>query len=196
MDVGLFVEFPCHEGTSEHEAFAECFALVEEAEATNVASVWLSEYHFSAISVLSSPITVASAFAARTRRIRCAESGGSHGDRLRLWKRERQRLANPLGLDISVCHVPPGTRKWHTIAHRLFSSIGMHWRGQPLINHEVIVELIGATTTRSGLRVEAHWDTNRYPTQSKVTDAEMAALHMTPHDFHGEWNYTVKHRRS
>lgn len=126
----------------------------------------------------------------------CADSGGSNGYRLRLWKCELQRLANTLGLDITICHFPPGTSKWNTIEHRLFSYISMHWRGQPLISHEVIVELIGATTTRNGLRVEAQLDLNRYPTQIKVTDAEMAALHLTPHDFHGEWNYTVKHRRS
>jgi transposase len=125
----------------------------------------------------------------------CADSGGSNGYRVRLWKRELQRLANTLGLDITVCHFPPGTSKWNKIEHRLFSYISMNWRGQPLISHEVVVELIGATTTHSGLRVEAQLDTNAYPTKIKVSDGEMAALHITPHAFHGEWNYTIKHKR-
>src|SRR5918992_758612 len=125
----------------------------------------------------------------------CADSGGSNGYRVRLWKRELQRLANTSGLDITVCHFPPGTSKWNKIEHRLFSYISMNWRGQPLISHEVIVELIGATTTQSGLRVEAQLDTNVYPTQLKVSDEEMAALNVTAHDFHGEWNYTVNHVR-
>ncbi len=125
----------------------------------------------------------------------CADSGGSHGYRVRLWKRELQRLANTIGLDITVCHFPPGTRKWHKIEHRLFSYISMHGRGQPLISHEVLVELIGATTTPSGLHVAAQLDTKVYPTQMKISAEEMATLHITPHNFHGEWNYTVKHGR-
>ena len=125
----------------------------------------------------------------------CADSGGSNGYRVRLWKRELQRLANTIALDITVCHLPPGTSKWNKIEHRLFSYISMNWRGQPLISHEVIVELIGATTTQSGLRIEAQLDTNVYPTKIKVSDEEMAALNITPHDFHGEWNYTIKHAR-
>jgi hypothetical protein len=125
----------------------------------------------------------------------CADSGGSNGYRVRLWKRELQQLANTIRLDITVCHLPPGTSKWNKIAHRLFSYISMNWRGQPLISHEVVVELMGSTTTQSGLRVEAQLDTNVYPTKIKVTDEEMAALHIIPHDFHGEWNYTVQHVR-
>jgi transposase len=125
----------------------------------------------------------------------CADSGGSNGYRVRLWKRELQRLANTIGLDITVCHFPPGTSKWNKIEHRLFSYISMNWRGQPLISHEVIVELIGATTTQSGLHVEAQLDTNVYPTQIEISAEEMATLHITPHNFHGEWNYTVKHGR-
>jgi hypothetical protein len=125
----------------------------------------------------------------------CADSGGSNGYRVRLWKRELQRLAETIGLDITVCHLPPGTSKWNKIEHRLFSHISMNWRAQPLTSHEVIVELIGATTTQSGLRVEAQLDTNMYPTQIHVSDEEMAALHITPHAFHGEWNYTVKRVR-
>jgi hypothetical protein len=122
----------------------------------------------------------------------CADSGGSHGDRVRLWTRAWQRLANTLGLDSTVCHVPPGTRKWHKPEHRWCSYLSMHGRGQPLISHEVIGELIGATTTQSGLHVEAHLDTNVYPTQMKISAEEMATLPITPHNFHGEWNYTVK----
>ena len=125
----------------------------------------------------------------------CADSGGSNGYRVRLWKRELQRLANTIGLAITVCHCPPGTSKWTKIEHRLFSYITMNWRGQPLISHEAIVELIGATTTQSGLHVEAHLDMNVYPTKIKVSDEEMATLNITPHAFHGEWNYTVKHVR-
>jgi len=125
----------------------------------------------------------------------CADSGGSNGYRVRLWKRELQRLADTIGLDITVCHLPPGTSKWNKIEHRLFAHISMNWRAQPLTSHEVIVELIGATTTQSGLRVEAQLDTNVYPTEIHVSDEEMAALHITPHAFHGEWNYTVKRVR-
>ena len=125
----------------------------------------------------------------------CADSGGSNGYRVRLWKRELQRLADTSGLDITVCHLPPGTSKWNKIEHRLFSHISMNWRAQPLISHEVIVELIGSTTTQSGLRVEAQLDTNVYPTKMQVSDEEMAALRMTPRDFHGEWNYTVQRVR-
>jgi hypothetical protein len=125
----------------------------------------------------------------------CADSGGSTGYRVRLWTRALQRLANTIGLEITVCHFPPGTRTWNKIEHRLFSYISMNWRGQPLISHEVIVELIGATTTQSGFHVEAHLDTNVYPTQMKVSAEEMATLHSTPHNFHGEWNSTVKHGR-
>jgi hypothetical protein len=125
----------------------------------------------------------------------CADSGGSNGYRVRLWKRELQRLADTIGLDITVCRLPPGTSKRHKIEHRWCSHISMHWRAQPFISHEVIVELIGSTTTPSGLRVEAQLDTNGYPTKIQGSDDEMAALSMTPHDVHSEWNYTVKRVR-
>ena len=125
----------------------------------------------------------------------CADSGGSTGSRVRLWTREWPRLANTIGLDITVCHFPPGTSKWNKIEPRLCSYISMNWRGQPLISHEVIVELIGATTTQSGLHVEAPLATHVYPTQMKISAEEMATLHITPHNFQGEWNYTVKHGR-
>jgi transposase len=121
----------------------------------------------------------------------CADGGGSNGYRLRLWKVEIQRLANATGLSITVCHLPPGTSKWNKIEHRLFSHISMNWRGRPLVSHEVVVDLIGATTTRTGLSVQAELDTHLYPTKVKVSDQDLAAVQLIPHDFHGEWNYTI-----
>jgi hypothetical protein len=111
-----------------------------------------------------------------------------------LWKWELAQLANETGLAITVCHFPPGTSKWNRIEHRLFAHISMNWRGRPLTSHEVVVELIGATTNRGGLTVHAEADTNAYPRGRKVTDAQMAAVAkiMKPHTFHGEWNYTVR----
>ncbi len=122
----------------------------------------------------------------------CADSGGSNGYRVRLWKRELQQLVNAVGLDVTVCHFPPGTSKWNKIEHRLFGHISMNWRGQPLISHEVIVDSIGTTTTKSGLPVTAKLDTNAYPIKIKVSNEEMASLNIRPHAFHGEWNYTIK----
>jgi DNA-binding phage protein len=121
-----------------------------------------------------------------------ADSGGSNGYRVRLWKWELQRFADASGLEITVCHLPPGTSKWNKIEHRLFSHISMNWRGRPLVSHEVIVELIAATTTSTGLTVMAQLDTGVYPTQIKVSDGELATISITPHAFHGEWNYTIK----
>lgn len=121
----------------------------------------------------------------------CADGGGSNGYRLRLWKHELGRFAAETGLSITVCHLPPGTSKWNKIEHRLFSHISMNWRGRPLASHEVIVNLIGATTTKHGLKVHAERDAGSYPKGIYVTDAEMAALALKPHDFHGEWNYTI-----
>jgi DNA-binding phage protein len=121
----------------------------------------------------------------------CADGGGSNGARTRLWKVELQRFATATGLTVTVCHLPPGTSKWNKIEHRLFSHISMNWRGRPLVSHEVIVELIGATTSRTGLRVQAELDTNAYPTKIKVPDEEMDALALTRHPFHGDWNYTL-----
>jgi transposase len=120
-----------------------------------------------------------------------ADSGGSNSYRGRLWKKELQLFANQTGLEITVCHFPPGTSKWNKIEHRLFSHITMNWRGKPLISHEVVVNLIGATKTRTGLRVKSGLDQNLYPTGVKVSNEEMAKLKIKPHDFHGEWNYTV-----
>jgi hypothetical protein len=122
----------------------------------------------------------------------CADGGGSNGYRLRAWKTELAALATQSGLSITVCHLPPGTSKWNKIEHRLFSHISMNWRGRPLTSHEVVVDLIGATTTRTGLKVHAELDTDTYPTGAKISDAQMAALPITRHDFHGDWNYTLR----
>ena len=124
-----------------------------------------------------------------------ADGGGSNGYRLRLWKLELQKLADECGLAITVCHLPPGTSKWNKIEHRLFSFISQNWRGKPLVSHEVIVNLIAATTTRTGLKVTARLDTNQYPKGIRVTDAEIAEIKLHRHDFHGEWNYTIAPRR-
>src|SRR5215210_503835 len=121
----------------------------------------------------------------------CADGGGSNGYRLRLWKVERQRFATDTGLRVTVCHLPPGTSKWNKLEHRLFAQISTTWRGRPLVSHEVIVELIGATTTETGLRVRAALDPAVYPTKIKVSAEAMAALHLTAHPFHGEWNYSI-----
>ena len=122
----------------------------------------------------------------------CADSGGSNGYRVRLWKAELQAFANATGLKVTVCHLPPGTSKWNKIEHRLFSHISMNWRGRPLVSHEVIVDLIAATTTQTGLRVEAEFDQGNYPTNIKVADADMAKLRLERHAFHGEWNYSIQ----
>jgi hypothetical protein len=122
----------------------------------------------------------------------CADAGGSNGYRVRAWKTELARLADETGLAITVCHLPPGTSKWNRIEHRLFSVISMNWRGRPLTSHEVIVELIGATTTQTGLRVRAELDRGRYPLGTKAGDAELAAVPLVRHAFHGEWNYSIQ----
>jgi len=120
-----------------------------------------------------------------------ADGGGSNGYRVRLWKVALQRLANETGLRISVCHFPPGTSKWNKIEHRMFSYISMNWRGQPLISHEVIVNLIGSTTTQSGLTISAELDTNIYPRGIRVSDDELEMGNLTKAAFHGEWNYII-----
>jgi len=121
-----------------------------------------------------------------------ADSGGSNGARVRLWKVELQRFANETGLEIHVSHFPPGTSKWNKIEHRLFSAISLNWRGRPLINHEVIINLIETTTTKTGLKVRTLLDTNSYAKGIKVADTEMKALNYHPESFHGEWNYSIK----
>jgi len=120
-----------------------------------------------------------------------ADGGGSNGSRNRLWKRELQRLANKIGLTIEICHLPPGTSKWNKIEHRLFSFISQNWRGKPLVSHEVIVQLIAATTNKKGLKVHAQLDSTLYPTGTKVTDEEMAELNLELNPFQGQWNYTI-----
>jgi Rhodopirellula transposase DDE domain len=126
-----------------------------------------------------------------TRLLITADAGGSNGYRVRVWKTELARFAADSGLTVTVCHFPPGTSKWNKIEHRLFSAISTNWRGRPLVNHEVIVELIGATTTRCGLRVRAELDRGRYPLGIKVSDQELAAVPASRHTWHGEWNYTI-----
>ena len=120
----------------------------------------------------------------------CADGGGSNGYRIRAWKIELAKLAAQTGLAITVCHFPPGTSKWNQIEHRLFSQITMNWRGRPLVTHQVIVELIGATTTDTGLSVHCVLDTDQYPIGIRYDNAQVDALPITRHDFHGEWNYT------
>ena len=120
-----------------------------------------------------------------------ADYGGSNGARVRLWKRELQRFAGETGLVLHVHHYPPGTSKWNKIEHRLFCRITQNWRGRPLTDHITVVELIGATTTKTGLKVECALDTRTYEKGMKVSDAEMARLNITGDDFHPEWNYTI-----
>jgi len=126
----------------------------------------------------------------------CADSGGSNGYRVRLWKVELQTLADALGFPVTVCHLPPGTSKWNKIEHRLFSHISLNWRGRPLVSHEVIVALIGATTTQNGLRVEAALDSRSYPTRVEVSNEQLQQVQLRPHAFHGEWNYSILPRTS
>lgn len=120
-----------------------------------------------------------------------ADGGGSNGYRLRLWKLELQGLVDELGFSITVCHLPPGTSKWNKIEHRLFSFITKNWRGKPLVTHQVIVNLISATTTTTGLVVRSHIDNRTYPKGRRVSDKQLALVNLEPHAFHGEWNYTI-----
>ena len=120
-----------------------------------------------------------------------ADGGGSNGYRVRLWKVELHKLSIELGIPITVCHLPPGTSKWNKIEHRLFSFITINWRGKPLRSYRTVVELICTTTTKTGLTVRAELDENTYPTGVKVTNKQLAAVNITRHSFHGEWNYTV-----
>ena len=124
-----------------------------------------------------------------------ADSGGSNGSRVRLWKWELQRLADALQRTIHVSHLPPGTSKWNKIEHRLFSFISQNWRGQPLVTHATIVKLIASTRTSTGLKVRCILDRRRYPKEVKVTDDQMATLRLQPDSFHGDWNYSIRPRR-
>jgi hypothetical protein len=130
-------------------------------------------------------------YPAARRLLITADAGGSNGVRVRAWKAELATLATETGLEITACHFPPGTSKWNKIEHRLFSHITMNWRGRPLTSHEVVLQSIAATTTRTGLRVHAALDTASYPLGVNVTDAHLAALPLTRHDWHGDWNYTL-----
>ena len=121
-----------------------------------------------------------------------ADGGGSNGSRVRLWKLELGHLAKETGLRIRVCHFPPGTSKWNKIEHRLFSFITMNWRGRPLISHEVIVQLIANTKTRSGVKVRSEIDANLYPKGLVISDAEFAKIKLELDPFHGEWNYSLR----
>jgi hypothetical protein len=126
-----------------------------------------------------------------TRLLITADAGGSNGYRLRAWKIQLARLAAHTGLTVTVCHYPPGTSKWNRIEHRMFSFITINWRGRPLTSLRTIIELISATATSTGLTIQADHDPNWYPTGVKISDAELAAVPLDPHDFHGEWNYTI-----
>ena len=123
-----------------------------------------------------------------------ADGGGSNGSRCRLWKVELQRLADEIGLRISVCHFPPGTSKWNKIEHRMFCHITENWRGRPLVSREVVVNLIGHTTTKTGLAIRSALDENHYPTGREVTTQQMESLAIKQDKFHGEWNYTIQPR--
>src|SRR6267154_6629730 len=125
-----------------------------------------------------------------------ADGGGSNGYRVGLWKVELQKLADELKLPITVCHLPPGTSKWNKIEHRLFSFITINWRGKPLRSYRTIVQLIAATTTDAGLKVRAELDENKYPKGVKVSDFQMAAVNLTRHSFHGDWNYAVSPKQN
>jgi hypothetical protein len=120
-----------------------------------------------------------------------ADSGGCNGARVRLWKWELQRLADETGLEISLCHFPPGTSKWNKIEHRLFSFISQNWTGKPVISHEVIINLIAATTSKAGLAVKSELDSNTYPAGIKISDQPMAELRLKRDGFHGDWNYAL-----
>ena len=120
-----------------------------------------------------------------------ADGGGSNGSRSRLWKVALQKLADQIGLTLTVCHFPPGTSKWNKIEHRMFSQITLNWRGKPLVSHEVMIQLIAHPTTTSGLKVRAELDRNHYPTGEKVSNREWAHLQLTQAPLHGDWNYTI-----
>ena len=130
-----------------------------------------------------------------TRLTITADGGGGNGSRVRLWKLELQRLAEELGIDIAVHHLPPGTSKWNKVEHRLFSFVSMNWKAQPLVSYRVIVGLISSTTTKTGLTVRCELDTNSYPKGIVVSDQERAGINITRDAFHGEWNYTIHHSR-
>ncbi len=120
-----------------------------------------------------------------------ADSGGSNNPRTRLWRLELQRLADRTGLNIRVCHFPPGTSKWNKIEHRMFSFVSLNWRGRPLESLEIVINLIAATTTNTGLQIHARLDDSTHERGIEVTDEQLAAVNITQHTFHGDWNYTI-----
>ena len=124
-----------------------------------------------------------------------ADGGGSNSYRSKLWKISLQNLANDTGLQISVCHFPPGTSKWNKIEHRMFSFITMNWRGKPLVSLQVMVNLIANTTTEKGLQIQAALDTNKYPRGIKVSKTELDQVNIQQADFHGDWNYTIRPKK-
>ena len=121
-----------------------------------------------------------------------ADGGGTNSSRCRLWKIALQELADATGLVLNVCHFPPGTSKWNKIEHRLFRHVTQNWRGRPLVSHDLIVKLIGSTTTTTGLKVKAALDTDRYESGIKVSDEELSGVKITRAEFHGEWNYSIR----
>ena len=133
---------------------------------------------------------------AKAKRLMITADGGSNGYRVRLWKVELQKLADELKFPVTVCHFPPGTSKWNKIEHRLFSFISINWRGKPLRTYRSIVQLIAATTTDAGLKVRAELDRSKYPKGVKVSDAQLGAVNLCRHTFHGDWNYTIAPRAS
>jgi hypothetical protein len=135
------------------------------------------------------------AYPAARRLLICADAGGSNGNRLRLWKLNLQHLADQIQLPITVCHYPPGTSKWNKIEHRLFSFISLNWKGEPLINYETIINLIGGTKTRTGLKVKAVLDTNHYEIGIEVSDEELEDVRLRRHTVHPAWNYTISPRK-
>ena len=134
-------------------------------------------------------------YRAAERLLVCADAGGSNGNRLRAWKLHLQQMADQIRIPITVCHYPPGTSKWNKIEHRLFSFISLNWRGQPLINYETIINLIGGTKTQTGLKVKAVLDTNDYETGIKVSDEQLGEIRLRRHRVHPAWNYTILPRR-
>ena len=131
-----------------------------------------------------------------TRLLVMADGGGSNGSRNRLWKIELQKLSNEMGIEIHICHFPPGTSKWNKIEHRMFSYISKNWRGRPLQDLATIVNLIGATTTTKGLKINCALDTCPYPSGIKIPDKDFAAISISRNDSHGEWNYSISPRNS
>jgi len=138
----------------------------------------------------------AKAYPKASRLLITADAGGSNGSRLRLWKYELQRLADELGIPISVSHFPPGTSKWNKVEHRLFSFISSNWRGEPLKDYGTVVNLISRTKTSSGLNVSCRLDKRRYPVGKTVSKQEWESIHLIRDDFHGDWNYTIKSNRN